>query len=65
MKNLKELKDEFDNIVNNDNDLKIPILRKKDYAWLMRNLPIQNKDHPKFNQLMTLLRRINLLLFKQ
>jgi hypothetical protein len=34
----------------------VPELRKKDFRWLKRNLAIRNKNHPKFKEVMELIK---------
>ena len=37
--------------------MNVPELRKKDYGWLLRNLPIQNKNHPDITEAMELIKK--------
>lgn len=53
-----ELINQLKHILDTEEGLKIPQLRKKDYMWLLRNFSIQNANHPKYNEIMRLLRNI-------
>ena len=47
-------------LLDTEEGLQIPTLRRKDYMWLLRNFSIRNSEHPKFEQIMGLLRKIAL-----
>lgn len=61
---LNKLKDELQNILDTEEGLNIPIRRKEDYMWLLRNFQIQNSNHPACNKVMSLLRNIAKLQMK-
>lgn len=37
--------------------MEVPPVRLSDWGWLMRNLAIQNQDHPDFAEAMTLIKK--------
>jgi hypothetical protein len=37
--------------------MNVPELRKKDYGWLLRNLSINNKDHPNLSEALELIKK--------
>jgi hypothetical protein len=40
------------------NTMDLPELRKRDFNWLLRNLPIRNSKHNDFNECMKLLKDV-------
>ena len=52
-------------ILDTEEGLSIPSIRKDDYMWLLRNFSINNSIHPKHDEIMRLLRNIALDIFKQ
>lgn len=47
-------------LLDTEEGLQIPNLRRKDYMWLLRNFSIRNSKHPKYDQIIGLLRKIAL-----
>jgi hypothetical protein len=39
----------------------VPLLRKKDHPWLLRNLAFRNKDHRKFPRAMEILKKLTVV----
>lgn len=56
--NLKDNISKLEYILDTEEGLKIPPLRRKDYMWLLRNFSINNSEHPMYNLIMQLLRAI-------
>ncbi|MFN9959533.1 MAG: hypothetical protein ACK55I_41120 [bacterium] len=45
---MNEIENLFEQLGDVLKTMDIPEMRKKDIAWLMRNLAVRNQDHPNF-----------------